>query len=292
MSKPVSIVIPTLNEGTNLRKTIQSLQDTAFCDYEIIVVDNGSTDGSSDFIEAEINDPGIRLLRTERLGAARARNYGADAAIGAFLIFVDAHVLFPVNWVSDLTKNLDGCDVAIAAPVLSTWGNPAAKGYGFRWKNARLDIEWLLQQGSETYGVPMVGSGCMAIRRNIFHEIGGFDSGMITYGCEDSEICIRAWLLGYKVLLAPGIEVSHYFRSSHPYEVKWRDVIHNGLRAAFSHFSFERTEKVVSALSYLPGFQEAYDLVIESDVQERRNVLFERRKYDDNWFFLNFGINF
>jgi len=292
MSGFVSIVIPTLNEGENLRKTIQSLQNTITCNYEIIVVDNGSTDGSSDFIEREIDDPRIRLFKTERLGAANARNFGAKKAVGDFVIFVDAHVLFPAGWVPELIKNLDDSDAAIAAPALSTWGNPAARGYGFRWKNPRLDIEWLPQQGLDTYSVPMVGSGCMAIRRNIFHEIYGFDSGMINYGCEDGEICIRAWLLGYKIFVVPRIEVSHYFRSRHPYEVKWQDVIHNGLRTAFSHFSYERIEKVVAALSDLPEFREAYNLVTKNGIWERRDILLERRKHDDNWFFQIFGINF
>jgi len=288
----VSIVIPTLNEGKNLRKTIQSLQETTRCDYEIIIVDNGSTDGCSDFIMTEINDPRIRLFKTDRLGPAKARNFGAGEARGDFIIFADAHVLFPDGWISPLIKCLDTPDSAIGAPALGVWGNGTAKGYGFRWRNAYLDIEWLSQKMADAYPVPMVGSGCMAVKKDSFDEIGGFDSGMVNYGCEDAEICIRTWLLGYKIFIVPQIEVSHYFRAKHPYEVRWCDVIHNALRTAISHFDEDRLDKVLNALKTQPEYEEAYSLVNGGDIWEKRKILFGQRKYDENWFFRKFKIPF
>jgi glycosyltransferase involved in cell wall biosynthesis len=288
----VSIVIPTLNEGENLRKTVRSIQETTSCDYEIIVVDNGSNDGSSDFIEKELRYPRIRLFKTERLGAARARNYGAKEAVGKFIIFVDAHILFPPGWVSALIKSFEGSSVAIAGPAISAWDSSSAKGFGFRWRNARFDIEWLPRQRLEAYSVPMVGSGCMAVRRTIFEAMEGFDSGMMNYGSEDSEFCLRAWLLGHTVLVVPSIEVSHYFRSHHPYEVTWRQVIHNMLRTAFCHFNNDRIQKVTAALNHYPQYHEAFELVTNNGVQRRRERLLATRKHDDNWFFQNFQIDF
>lgn len=290
MNACVSIIIPSLNEGDNLRKTVQSIQNTVTGDYEIIVVDNGSKDGSSDFLLESHGDPKIQLYKTERLGSARARNFGARRAVGDFLVFADAHVLCPSGWLSPLMNMFKDKDVAVVAPALSVWGNPASKGYGFRWKNYRMDVEWLALKRPEPYWVPMVGSGFMVIRRAVFDQLEGFDEGMINYGCEDAEICLRTWLHGFKIAIVPQIAVSHYFRSKHPYRVTWDDVLNNILRTAIAHFCRTRIDKVKRAITYIPGFHNAYHRVMKSDIWERRSQLYENRKYDDDWFFEKFDF--
>jgi GT2 family glycosyltransferase len=293
MSKEVSFIIPSLNEGDNLRKTVQSLRDTSHCDYEIIIVDDGSTDGSSDFVQRQDGDPRIRLFKTGiRLGSAKARNFGADHAEGNVLIFVDAHVFFPKGWVMPILETLSQENVGAVAPGINAWGNPEIKGFGLRWRNTRLDIEWLRQQCPQPYAVPMVGAACMAFRRHLFQELDGFDSGIVNYGSEDAEICLRMWLLGYKVVIVPQVEVSHLFRSRFPYQVSWTDVVHNMLRTVYAHFNSERADRVSTALRSLPGFEPAFSLVNASDIWERRQMLEQKRKHDDNWFFATFGLNF
>jgi glycosyltransferase involved in cell wall biosynthesis len=293
MAKEVSFIIPCLNEGDNLRKTIQSLEGATDGDYEIIVVDNGSTDGSSDFIEREDGNSRIRLFKTpNRLGVARARNFGAAHAEGDILVFVDAHVFFPPGWVIPLVEALGQGIVGVVAPGTNVWGNPHVKGFGMRWRNARLDVEWLSRKSPQPYPVPMVPGGCVAFRRSFFQEIGGFDAGMVNYGSEDLEICLRTWLLGYQVVVVPQVEVSHVFRSRFPYAVNWTDVVHNKLRTVYAHFNSGRSDRVIAALRSLPGFGPAFSRVKGGDVWDRRRALELRRKYDDNWFFDKFGLNF
>lgn len=84
----VSIIIPVKNEGDNVRATITSLFHTKTnYPYEVIVVDDGSTDHSCRFIrQQEVTFP-IKLITTEGIGASMARNVGADQAKGNFLIF-------------------------------------------------------------------------------------------------------------------------------------------------------------------------------------------------------------
>ena len=103
----ISVIIPCLNEGNYLRQTVESLGMCSARPNEIIVVDNGSTDGCSDFIETE-NYPGsIRLFKLPSpLGVAQARNFGAAQATGDILIFVDAHVLFPQAWLPPVANVL------------------------------------------------------------------------------------------------------------------------------------------------------------------------------------------
>jgi len=291
MGKKVSFVIPTVNEGDNLFATIQSLRDTTEVDYEIIVVDNGSTDGSTDFIEQE-GDPRNRLFRSEhRLGVAGARNFGAAFAEGDFLIFVDAHVLFPYNWIAPILENLGGQGVGMVVPTVSAWGSPESRGYGMSWTNERLDVEWLGLQSTDPYAVPLAAGLFQACRWDFFHEIGGFDPGMKGYGHEDLEFCLRIWLLGYQVMIVPEVEISHLFRDSATYSVKWIDVMYNLLRTIYAHFNTERIGRIILQFQSDPPFNDALKRMNFSDIWSRRRTLELKRKYDDDWFFSTFGIN-
>lgn len=290
-NREVSLIIPSHNEGENLRKTVQSLQKATDCDYEVIILDNGSTDGSSAFAGQDHGDPRLRLIKTERrLGVAGARNYGATFANGRAIVFLDAHVLLPEGWILPLLSVLRQEAVGIAAPGVSAWGNAGAKGYGMRWRNARLDVEWLSRQSNEPYPIPMAPGLCMAMRKDFFTEIGQFDPGMLNYGSEDLEICLRAWLLGYQVWMVPEVEVSHLFRPRHPYQVDWAEVLYNLLRTVYAHFSQERTDRVIAALRSFPGFRKSLDQVHRSDIWDWKRVLDQKRRFNDEWFFQKFAL--
>ena len=290
MDKQISLVIPTVNEGENLSMTIQSIQETITGSYEIIVVDNGSTDGSTEFIEL-MDDPRIRLLKTgERLGVAGARNYGSAFAESNVLIFVDAHMLFPSDWLTPILGVLREEQVELVVPAVSAWGNPHAIGYGMSWKDERLEPKWLGKQSSDPYAVPLAGGCFQAFHKDFFYEIGGYDSGMTNFGSEDLEMCLRVWLLGYQVKIVPQIEISHRFRRSAPYSFGWLDTSSNFLRLVYGHFNERRIERVIAAHAETPSFEEALRRVKISDIWLRKRMLALKRKYDDDWFFRTFDI--
>jgi GT2 family glycosyltransferase len=288
----ISFVIGSLNEGENLKKTIRNLQanTTETEDYEIIVADDASTDGSSDFI-SEVQDRRVHLYKTkERLGSANSKNFGAEKAQGELLCFLDAHVLFPRGWLKPLMEQLEKEKVGIVAPALSSWHNPQVKGYGMRWRNARLDMAWLTRQRSHPYPVPMVGLACMAFRRAFFEKIGGFDRGLRSYGTTDQEICLRSWLLGYEVVMVPEVTVAHYFRSKFPYPVSWVNTVYNKLRTVHTYFNPDRQKRSLAALKSMPRFQEAYKLFRKKSIADRRNRFLEMCQYSDDWFFEKFAM--
>jgi glycosyltransferase involved in cell wall biosynthesis len=236
----ISIVIPALNEGAYLRRTVELLTATLPPESEIVVVDNGSIDGGADFLDQAQEQ--CRLIRTPRLGAASARNWGAWHSTGDLIVFADAHVEVSHGWWLPLIEALRQPQVGAVAPVISALGNPDQRGYGYRWRGPDLDmsVEWLGSQGAAPYPVPFLSSCFLAIRRDTFTSIGGFDSGLLRWGSEDSELSLRLWLLGYEQLIVPQVQVAHLFRTKQPYEVEWVDVLHNMLRMAFAHFSTDR----------------------------------------------------
>jgi hypothetical protein len=166
---------------------------------------------------------------------------------------------------------------------------PAA-GYGFRWKDAALNVEWLGRETEAPHAVPLLPGCFLAIRHDVFARIGGFDNGLAVWGSEDGELCLRLWLLGYECWLTPEVEVAHLFRASHPYRVDWGDVLHNLLRVGVVHFGQARLGRMIDCLGASPGFSRALGTLFEGDACARRAWLRSQRRFDDDWFFQRFDM--
>lgn len=285
MRPEVSVIIPIHNEGNNIYRTIEGVQKTTTgISYEIIVVDDGSTDGSY----SKLISYGVKYFRTERQGPAKARNLGAENANGKFLVFLDAHMELAEDWLLKLLKVCKKNKNAIISPCIYDMSNTFSKGYGLTFRSWDLGIEWLPKKSESPYEIPMAGSACLVLSKDTFNSVGGFDNGMQGFGLEE-EICIRAWLLGYRILVNPKVEVGHLFRSEFPYEVDNSLIIRNILRVAYAHFTRERIRNVLSAWSSHQDFRKAHNL-LTNEVFSKRFQLMKKRKFNDDWFFEKFGI--
>jgi GT2 family glycosyltransferase len=285
----LSVVVVSLNEGDSLRRTLENLQATSPNDSEIAIVDDGSDDGSSDFIP--VGGPRIRLFRTNGLGVAGARNFGARHTTGEAILFADAHIELPSAWWEPMLEALDDPAVGAVAPSIAVAGEPHRKGFGLRFEGPDLEIEWLEQQGVRPYGVPILPGCFLAMRREVFEVTGGFDNGMLRSGGVDNELAVRLWLLGYELRVVPQVTVIHAFRDRHPYPIVWRTVLHNKLRLALVHFGPQRIALVKEALSYHSSFAEGLALTRDSDVIQRRRELAALRLHDDEWLFEKLRIS-
>jgi GT2 family glycosyltransferase len=291
MSPELSIVIPALNEGEYLRRTVESVLDTGPSEIELIVVDDGSQDGCADFLRKggfpvsllEPSTPGARV------GAAEARNKGARVATAEVVVFADAHVIFSQGWAEAFKAVLENPSVGAAAPAISVLGRPENQGFGMRWINSELAIEWLPPRADAPYEAPLLPGACMAVRRAVFEECGGFDGGLVRWGFEDAELSFRIWSSGFDLCIVPNIDVSHLFRTEHPYEIDWADLVHNMLRVAWIHFSESRLARVIDKLKRGDRFTAAVTRLAGGDASYRRIALHARRPRSDDQYFRKFG---
>ncbi|MBN2013738.1 MAG: glycosyltransferase [Candidatus Altiarchaeota archaeon] len=297
MQPKVSIIMPSHNEGRNIHNTIESiLNNTGYENYEVIVVDDGSTDSSCD----QLNKAYVKAYRTNRLGAARARNYGASKAKGEILIFLDAHMTIGSNWMTEIVNELEEHpDSVVTTAVYNTNKETSpirpieedmGRAYGITFGNWRLEAEFLPKKKDESYEVPMAIGHSIVVRRDLFNNVGGFDNGLIVWSLEDIEFCMRIWLMGFSVRVIPYVELGHKFGASFPYHMSSYVIDRNTLRIAFSHFKPERYKKVVEALMVDDGFWLAYISNLLSDVHLHRHQLQSRRKHNDDWFFERFNM--
>ncbi|PYV17419.1 MAG: glycosyl transferase [Acidobacteria bacterium] len=282
----VSVIIPSLNESW-LRRTVENVGPTLPTNSEIIVVDDGSTDGSTDFLIGATGR--VRMIHADRVGVARARNLGARASRGKTIVFADAHLRVEPGWCELLLGLLERASVGAVSAAVTDMFQTDRLGVGLHLTGPDLAVEWLQAGSAGPCQVPLL-SGCFwAMRRDVFEATGGFDDGMIRWGCEDTELSIRLWLQGYEVLVSPQTEVRHLFREYLPYDLDWSCLVHNKLRLAYLHFCEDRYKRVVDALRRDESFAAGVKLLEQSDVAERRREFDARRIHDDDWFFNRFG---
>ncbi len=135
----------------------------------------------------------------------------------------------------------------------------------------------------------MLGGACHVMPRTLFQSLGGYDPGMVDWGMEDQELCLRLWTLGHRVRVVPEVRIQHYYRDFVPSALA-TNLTYNKLRTIFTHFSPDRVTESVAAVSQEPGFAEAYERVAESDVWDRRAVLEGQRVRDAEWVFDKFRL--
>ena len=153
----LSVIIPCLNEADALPITLASLQRLREAGHEVVLVDGGSTDGSTDLAESLVD----RIIPSER-GRAQQMNAGAASATGDALWFLHADTMVPVTAADSLRRALargavwGRFDVRLDAP-----------GTAFRV------IEWCMNQRSRLSGIA-TGDQAIFVRRDAFHTVGGF----------------------------------------------------------------------------------------------------------------------
>jgi GT2 family glycosyltransferase len=282
-----SVVIAARNEGDLLRRTAESvLEDTAYPDVEVVVVDDGSSDGGPEALPA---DTRVRVLRLGGAGLPKARNAGAAVALGEYLVFLDAHCTVSRGWLDALLEALQPADVAVAGPSVTPLDAPGPRACGMTWVNRRLETAWFETPGGDLpYEVPFVPGGCQAYRARTFELVGKFDEGMRLWGYEDIEICLRAWLLGYRVAGAPAATVAHLFKEQRDFEVPDYGVLLNYLRLVHLHLAPWRVEAAIRAIGDYPSLNRALHEVATPELLDRRAELEAVRVRDDDWFFETF----
>ena len=139
----ISVIVVSLNEGFYLLRTVQQLLATLPPESEILVVDDGSTDESINFMATD--EIPAQLFRTQGIGVAKARNWGAINSKGGVIVFFDAHMEVQPGWWHPLVEALTNPAVGAVSPVVSVMGRSEKKGYGLRLREPSLTVEWLPQ---------------------------------------------------------------------------------------------------------------------------------------------------
>jgi GT2 family glycosyltransferase/glycosyltransferase involved in cell wall biosynthesis len=250
-----SIIIVNLNGRQWLGDCLDSLasQDYPHDRVEIILVDNGSTDDSVQFVRQAY--PHVRVIEAGRnLGFAGGNNRGASFATGDYLALINNDARADPHWLSAMAQVLQNQpDVAcVAAKILSQDGQtidfvgPVMNLYGraFQIDEGLPALPGFYDEPRELLA-PC--GGAMMVRRNAFEQIGGFDEDYIAY-FEDLDLGWRLWLYGYRVMFAPGAIVyhrAHSTGSTFPVEQRYALSETNALRTVIKNYAEENLWRVL-----------------------------------------------
>ena len=207
---PLSVVVPVFNGGHGFERCLRGLRSNQGVDFEIVVVDDGSTDASSRVATAY----GARVIRNETpRGPASARNAGAEAARAPIVFFLDADVVPHADTLAKVIARFDA-DPGLAALFGSYDDQPDAPGLVSRYRN--LLHHYVHQQGDfvdDARPAHTFWTGCGAIRREVFLEIGGFDPALYRRpAIEDIELGYRLSRAGHRVALCRDVQATHLKR--------------------------------------------------------------------------------
>lgn len=208
----VSFVITTYNNREIISACIKSIKAQSFRDFEIIVVDDCSTDGTAEFIRKSFK--GIKIIsKPGQTGPSISRNLGIKATGSEFIAFLDSDVTLYKDWLSILIKELK------ADEGIGIIGGKLLLGSGERINSAggaltRTGIGYDLGAGEPASHhnvqreVMYICSAAMLARRKLVAELGGFDETYF-YGHEDTDLGWRVNLFGYRVIYNPDARANH-----------------------------------------------------------------------------------
>jgi glycosyltransferase involved in cell wall biosynthesis len=203
----ISIIVPVYQAAAVLPHCLSALQQQTIdrTQYEIIVVDDGSTDGTADVAEEALrNFPTAQVIRAEHSGPAHARNLGAWAAQGDLLLFTDADCEPASDWIEHFAR-------AFADPACS-----GAKG-AYATRQRSLVARFVQQEYLERYdytrrqtAIDFIDTYSAGYRREVFVDNHGFDAlSFPTASVEDQEFSFRLAERGYQLVFVPEALVYH-----------------------------------------------------------------------------------
>lgn len=209
--RTISVVIPTYNRQAFLQKCLSSFVQQTYPPelYEVIIVDDGSGDGTFDCIKSfqkKAPFSKINYVYQQNKGPAAARNLGVNKAEGDIIAFIDDDCIVSKNWLESIA------DTFAEKPDIAVCGTFPYSTKDMHVKNLKPHPERYFT--FEYMPASIISTNNCALYKSVFHKIGGFDESFVLTGGEDPDFIYRLLKNGYKVYHTAKLIVFHHPKTS------------------------------------------------------------------------------
>lgn len=207
MIPKISVIVTTFNSGKNIKKCLDSVLKTKKIDFEIIVVDDGSTDNTLSILNAYSKNKIVKLFSfRENKGPAVRRNFASKKVNSGIILFLDSDTLIKTDSLSSVTNKMT-VEKEIGGLLMKlTLNDGSLDSAGIYMTLLGLPYETGAGENPHGYNrenyIFAAKTAGLAVRKKIFHKVGGFDEDYIIYG-EDVDLSWRMQLAGYRFIYYP-----------------------------------------------------------------------------------------
>jgi len=212
-----SIIILTFNQIRFTKECLESVYQHTKIPFELILVDNGSTDGTREYLtEFARTHHNVKLILNDKnLGFAAGNNQGIRDAQGSYILLLNNDVVVTEGWLERLISHLEqSLDIGMVGPMSNAVSGAQLVEkvpYGSSMKAMQKFARSFAYDnaGKTTLIVRLVGY-CLLIRKEVIGIIGGLDENYISGNFEDDDLCLRSFIAGYKNIIAHDVFIHHY----------------------------------------------------------------------------------